>query len=138
MLLAGIYWVTLTICAGYAFAKGAGPERAGAAIMVAGSIASVIATSALGFRHVELGIFGVDLVVLASLLTLALRVDRHWPLWITGFQLVGVIIHAAMMLRPEVVPRAYALAQGFWGYPMLIALVVGTLSVQRRTPARPF
>jgi cytochrome bd-type quinol oxidase subunit 2 len=134
VLLAVAYWITLTVCTGLAFSKGKKPEQAGAAMMIVGSAASVIVTSTLQFSEVEQGIFCVDAFLLIGLLTLALRVDRQWPLWMTGFHVVGLATHAAMLLRPEVVPRAYALAQGFWGYPMLIALVAGTLSL-RRDPA---
>jgi cytochrome bd-type quinol oxidase subunit 2 len=138
VLLALAYWITLLICAGYALRRGERPEQTGAVLMFIGSIASVIATSTVRFRQLEHGIFVVDALLLVALLVLALRVDRQWPLWMTGFHAVGLATHAAMIVRPEVVPRAYALAQGFWGYPMLIALVVGTLSLNRRDPAKPF
>lgn len=137
MLLLTVYWLALIPCSGFALLRGKNAERAGATVMITGSIASVAVTAAVWGSDVELGIFGVDLLVLVALLVLSLRTDRLWPLWMTGFHLIGVATHAAMMLEPEVVPRAYSLAQGFWAYPMLIALVVGTYRTTSRDPAKP-
>ena len=122
------YWILLALCSSYIFLRGAPPERIGIAILVVGSIVSVLSANAYParFRSMEIGIFLVDLAVLAAYVALALRADRFWPLWVAGFHLVGVATHTAMAASPDVVPRAYAIAQAFWGYPMLAAMVAGT------------
>lgn len=129
------YWILLTLCGAYVFIRGGVPERIGIAILVMGSIlstASATANYALRFRQMEAGIFLVDVVGLIALVALALRANRFWPLWVAGFHLVGVATHAAMAASPDVVPRAYAMAQAFWGYPMLAAMVAGTWRHRRR------
>lgn len=134
MILQIIYWAFLAACFGYAFRYGGGPERVGAAIIGIGSLVSVAASSdfVLRFRSVEPGIFATDIVVLAAFLMLALRTERYWPLWATGFHVVGVATHTAIIVDPKVVPPAYAIAQGFWAYPMLVAVVMGTVAHRRR------
>ena len=121
------YWTLLALCSTYILAKGAPPERTGISILIIGSVLSVLSASAypMRFQHMEVGIFVVDLVGLIALVVLALRADRYWPIWVAGFHLVGVATHAAMAASPEVVPRAYAMAQAFWGYPMLAAMMAG-------------
>lgn len=123
------YWTLVALCSGYVFIRGAAPERTGMAILVVGSILSTLSATAdyaIRFRSLELGIFIIDLVALVAFVALALKANRFWPLWVAGFHLVGVATHAAMAANPEVVPRAYAMAQAFWAYPMLAAMVAGT------------
>ena len=136
LVLAG-YWLFLACCAGYAMLRGGQPERLGGIILIAGSVLSWAGASreAVRFHGMENGILLIDLAVLAAFLTLALKSDRFWPLWVTGFHLVAVLTHLALLADPTVVPRAYALAQGFWAYPMLIALAIGT-NIYRRTRGR--
>lgn len=129
------YWTLLTLCSAYAFIRGGSPERIGMAILVVGSILSTAfatANYALRFQQMEVGIFLVDVVGLFAFVALALRADRFWPLWVAGFHLVGVATHAAMAASPDVVPRAYAMGQAFWGYPMLAAMVAGTWRHRKR------
>lgn len=122
------YLLVLVGCCGYALRSGGLPERKGALIILIGSLASWPAATIFGsnFRSAELGVLVVDCVVLVSYTTLALRCDRFWPLWITGFHVVAVATHCAVMVDAEVVPRAYAFAQPFWAYPMLVTLAIGT------------
>ena len=128
-----IYWLFLGTCLAYALWRGGRPEKAGVGIIAVGSILSVIATSDLGarFRTVEWGILAIDVTILVAFLALALRTDRFWPLWAAGFHAIGVATHVATMVDPDVVSRAYAYAQGFWAYPMLIAAAIGTRNHHR-------
>ncbi|WP_165799573.1 hypothetical protein [Sphingomonas oleivorans] len=131
------YLVFLTLCAGYALLRGRRPERIGATIMIMGSVLTWAAAAELAYRwhSVDQGIFAVDLGMLVALLALALRSERFWPLWATGFHTVGLVTHSAMMVDPAIVPRAYSLAQGFWAYPALLALAMGT-RMSRKLPDR--
>lgn len=106
--------------------------------MLIGSILSVPAASLIGslWTSPEIGILGVDLLVLFALVILSLTSDRFWPLWMTGIQLTSVAIHFAAMVEISIVPRAYALAQGFWAYPMLGILLIGTRNVERLKKTR--
>ncbi|WP_239025826.1 hypothetical protein [Sphingomonas paeninsulae] len=111
----------------------------GATIMLAGGILSVPAAILFGsmWMRPQLGVFFVDLIVLASLLGLALWADRSWSLWAVSAQIIAVITHIVMMIDHTVVPWAYALAQPFWAYPALLALALGTRIHQRRLRGVP-
>lgn len=120
------YLLTLMSSCAYVLLFGGILEKYGAAIMIAGSILTAVAGQHPGWQHPILGIMLIDIAVLAAFVTLALKSDRFWPLWTSGFQLIGVTTHIASALDPAIIPRAYALAQGFWAYPMLITLVLAT------------
>jgi cytochrome bd-type quinol oxidase subunit 2 len=120
------YLITLLSCCAYAIRFGGETERQGVGIMAGGSVLTAVAV-AFGskWQSLQTGVFIVDLGVLAAFLTLALRSDKYWPLWTTAFQVIGVATHLARLADPAIVPRAYSIAQGFWAYPMLAAMVIG-------------
>lgn len=128
-----IYLAALLLVCGYALWRGGRPERQGALIMIFGSLLSIPAAAAVHslWSRPELGLLIVDAIVFALLVALSLRSDRFWPLWMTGFHATSVAIHLATMTELVVVSKAYALAQGFWAYPMLAALLVGALNHRR-------
>jgi hypothetical protein len=128
-----VYLASLLGVSGYALWRGGRPERFVAIIMLLGSFLSIPAAHMVAtiWQSPEFGILAVDLVVLALLIFLLLLSDRFWPIWITAIQFVSVAIHFAVMVELTIVPRAYAMAQGFWAYPMLIVLMIGTLSHRR-------
>lgn len=121
-----IYLFALLIACGYAAARGGKPERIGAAIMLIGSLLTAPAGAINPqWLDTQYAIFAIDVAVLAAFLALALLSDRFWPLWVTGFHLVAVMIHLLTLTKAPFLPYAYALAQGFWAYPMLLALAIG-------------
>ena len=94
------------------------------ALLVSGAASAVLQTSQ--FFQPESGILLVDLALLGYLVWLALRSDRFWPLYAAGFQVVGTTIHLARFADHNVLHSAYATAQIFWAYPVLLALAAGT------------
>lgn len=134
MLKVVFYFSLLFACWAYALAKGAAPERIGASIIGVGSILTVVVASgpANRFASVEVGIFLVDVACLLAFLALALRAERYWPLWIAGLQLIGTAGHAVKLVDPEIIRRAYWFILGFWSYPMLFLIVLGTWRHQLR------
>lgn len=128
-----VYLMTLLGVSGYAFWQGGRPERLVAIIMLVGSFLSIPAAHMIAtiWQSPEFGILAVDLVVLGLLMSLALRSDRFWPIWITAIHFVSVAIHFATIVEPTIIPRAYAMAQGFWAYPMLVVLMFGTMTHRR-------
>lgn len=129
------YWGFLALCSLFILARGGPPERIGVLIAVVASVlstASVTRGMAERFTTVEVGVLVIDLVTLGAFLVLAARADRYWPLWVAGFHMVSVVTHAALMIDPGVVPRVYAFAQALWSYPILLAMVVGTIRHRRR------
>lgn len=128
-----VYLIALVSVCSYAGWMGGWPERCGAAIMLVGSILTVIAATSFypGWRTPETGIFIVDLLVLAAFANLALYSDRYWPLWATSFHLIAVLIHLATLAQTVIGPGAYSHAQEFWAYPMLAAIALGTFNHRR-------
>jgi hypothetical protein len=122
-----IYLVILLSSCGYAIRFGGKSEVYGATIMVVGSFLTPIVGYFFDsrWRSTEFGVLLVDIGVLSLFLALALRSDKYWPLWTTAFQVIGVVTHLARFVDPGIIPRAYSIAQGFWAYPMLVALVIG-------------
>ena len=125
-LLQILYLGVLLLTVGVALWRGGWPERSAAVAVLLASFASPLVESNL-FASPEYGILAVDLMLLGWLGALALFTDRFWPLWATGFHLVGTIVHVARMVDPTVVPPAYAIGQVFWSYPVLAALASGAL-----------
>lgn len=134
MLPAQVYYAILLLCAGYAMLRGGAPERAGAGIIVLGSVCTTILLSARPVRYasVETGVLAVDVTVCAAFLALALRANRYWPLWMTALQLIGTAEHAVKMVDSHVIRLVYAFIMAVWVYPMLFLLVLGTWRHQRR------
>lgn len=131
-----LYTVAIFGSCGVALWKGGWPERTAAIAIFAASSATPFVESSV-FASPEYGILAVDLLLLGWLGALALATDRFWPLWATGFHLVGTVIHVARMVDPTVVPPAYALGQVFWSYPVLAALAAGSLlEAPARSPRR--
>jgi hypothetical protein len=134
MLPAYAYLTILLICWAYATLKGGAPEKIGASVIGFGSILSLVAAASPGarFGSVEVGVFLVDLAAFAVFLGLALRAERHWPLWVAALQAIGTAGHAAKLLDSQVIPIAYAFVLAFWVYPMLLLIVMGTWQHQKR------
>jgi hypothetical protein len=134
MLEQKLYYTLLDVCWIYALFKGGIPERMGTSILALASALTVAALSspATVYISIESGVFVVDLACFTAFLVLALRANRYWPLWIAGLQLIGTSAHAVKLAYPEVIPKAYAFVTVFWGYPMLLILVLGTFRHQQR------
>jgi hypothetical protein len=127
-LMQVFYDLILVLSCSLAFLKGGTTERRVAWMAIAASVASFI-VSVEGkqvWSEVHSGPILIDFLMLAGLAVIALRTDRFWPLWATAFQLVAVSTHVAMAVSPDVVPRAYALALGFWAYPILFLMAAAS------------
>ncbi len=122
----------LSIC-GYSLWLGRDNERWTAVALLGSAVASPLMQTSEFFQP-EIGILFIDLMLLSYLIWLAMRSDRFWPLYAAGFQVVGTTIHLARMVDPNVLHSAYATAQIFWAYPVLLALATGTwLEARYRT-----
>jgi hypothetical protein len=129
-----VFLVLLVACCAYAFVRGGAPERMGMAIYAAGSVLTYAAVSAppIRFKGVEVGVFIIDVCVLASFILLALRANRFWPIWVSALQGLGVLGSLAMLVHPRVIPWAYAVVLSIWSYPILLLMAAGTHGHQRR------
>ena len=115
-------------CLLYTLARGGWPERAGALLLIAGSLLTLAVNSPLPARYadVETGILIVDVAVLLGFLALALFTDRYWPLWTTALQLLVVLAHLARLGDPEMMRNGYGFLMAAWSYPQLLAIALGT------------
>lgn len=132
-----LFLVLLVACCLFAFTRGGAPERIGMAVYAAGSVLTFVAVSAppIRFHGVEVGVFVIDVCVLVSLIVVALRANRFWPIWVSALQGLGVLGSLAMMLHPRVIPWAYAVVLSIWSYPILALIAIGTRNHQRRLKA---
>ena len=74
----------------------------------------------------------VDFATLAAFVTLALFSKRFWPLWVAGLQLTASAAHALKVFDASLVPLAYAAAERFWSYPILLIIALGAYRAHRR------
>ncbi|VAV92254.1 hypothetical protein MNBD_ALPHA04-1946 [hydrothermal vent metagenome] len=122
-----IYYACLLAACGYAFFRGNRTEYLGAAIILAGSLATTIGLSVFETAWTGFGTstFYIDMIVLLALIHLTLVSDRFWPMWVTAFHLVAISVHVATAVAPDLAPWALATGSAFWAYPMLLALAIG-------------
>jgi hypothetical protein len=80
-----------------------------------------------GFAGPELGVVIVDALLFLVLLVLAIGSRRFWPIWAAGFHLCGLAVHFAAARLPDILPAAYAETLVIWSYPVLAAVLLGTL-----------
>jgi hypothetical protein len=134
MLRHGLFDILLLGTCGYALLKGGLPERLGALIALCGTLFTILVASTylMRFRHVETGVFLVDLLVFAAFTCLADRSTRFWPVWIAGLQGATIIEHLVRLVAPGILPRAYMDAVALWSYPILALLLIGTVRHRRR------
>lgn len=126
MLVALSFWVLSLACCGFAALFGGRSGRAIALIYLVAVAATSLATrDPKAWADPHLPALAVDLALLGALLWIALRSDRWFPVWFTGFHLVAVVSHLASILAPGFAPKLYFLLQSMWSVPMLLTLVIG-------------
>jgi len=67
----------------------------------------------------------VDTAFLIALLVLALRSQRHWPIFAAGFHLLAFVTHAARLISPRQAAWAFVTMGVIWSYLVLFALALG-------------
>lgn len=132
-----LYASALALVCVFAFRSGGRAERWGAGILLVGSLLTLVVeeTPYFDWATAREGLLLVDMATLAALFALSARTDRFWPLWATALHLIAVATHFVMLFSPGRVVRAYALAQGFWAYPMFVCIVIGCIRYQRNLRA---
>lgn len=129
-----LFRLLLPLVAIYALLRGGRDERLVAFCCVAGALLTQIVVSPLGdrFESVEWPILLVDLGVFAGFVGVALRSQRFWPLWVAGLQLTTIMGHLIKQVASDLLPTAYGVALGFWAYPIIFILAIGTWRHTRR------
>ena len=127
--------MSLMIVAAYALMRGGRDEQRVALLCLAGALTTHFLISPMVERYdgVEWSIVIVDVAMFLGFVAVALRSDRFWPLWIAGLQLTTLLGHAIKGVQSELLPYAYAVALGFWAYPIIFILAIGTWRHSRRS-----
>jgi hypothetical protein len=128
MLHLALFYSLLLCACGYALARGGGPERTVAMMMLGGVVATRITLSAaaLRSRDVETTILMIDTAVMIGFLLVASRADRRWPMAVATLHGLSVAAHAARGVSPEMIRVVYKTIMVAWVYPQLLLLIAGT------------
>lgn len=129
-----IYLVLLTVSCGYALWRGDRDARIAATVCIVATGLTVLLLTPGSTRYelVERGVMAVDLGALGAFVALALFSQRFWPLWVAGLQMTASAAHALKLFDAALVPLAYAVAERFWGYPILLIIAFGAYRGHRR------
>jgi hypothetical protein len=122
-----IYYLVLAVTLVLAFRFGTASERQAAATATLASLVTSLSASSDSWSYLDIELFVVDLAVLASFWTLSLKSDRFWPYWVTGWQLVSVLMHIQRGLFAEILPAPYALLSMYLSYPILLLILAASL-----------
>ncbi len=128
-----VYGILMWAVTIYAFRRGGWEERLAAATSVVGSYLSYLLTAVdEQYRHLELGVFFVDLVQALLMIFIMMISRKFWPIWlaaISGVQLMGHLLP----YMPTVSPFIYYNSIALWSYPAWIIIAIG---VRRHSLAR--
>jgi hypothetical protein len=80
----------------------------------------------------DLGVFGLDVLMLVLLLAIAFRANRYWPIGVGAMQMLQVVGHLLKLADPGMLPMLYWLSSVVWAYPMLLLLLLGTVRHRNR------
>lgn len=129
-----LFAASLLLVSLYALIKGGAPERSAAVLYLSAYGLSAVATQWTGsdYFSVQWVILGIDFILFLALAVLACMANRYWGIWAASFQLIAVIAHLAVLLFPQIVAQAYAMALLVWSYAMLPLLAAATCRHQRR------
>ncbi|MBV2150392.1 hypothetical protein N5J77_05870 [Sphingobium yanoikuyae] len=129
-----LFLAFLLLSSAFAFRRGDQPEKIGAVTLLLGASLTVLVASPLGtrFQNVEAGILVIDISILGIFLWLSIQSTRFWPIWIAAILGAEVVVHVALAIAPEVVPRAYMHGLALWGWFAQLALVIATWRHRRR------
>lgn len=132
-----IFWAFLLGVCAYAFWRGRNDERLAAGACLAATILTVwvIPPVTLRYSALDWAQIAIDLAMLATFVTIALKSDRFWPLWIAGLQLTMSMSHLMKAIESDLIARVYAAAAVFWSYPILIIIFVASWRTHRRSTA---
>lgn len=126
-----IQYALLLIALIVTFRIGAWPERLSATAIAGMTLVDLAyhQTFASGIVSIRAYPFhlGLDLAGFAALLAIALQANRIYPLWLTAFQLISVLIHLLREVDPEVQPAAYVTLYVLPYYAMILTLLGGTV-----------
>lgn len=126
-----IYYGVLLLTVVVAVRRGGPLERWAAFTALIASVSTTILSPTPQWTDIEVNIFVIDLVALASFWFIALRTRRFWPYWITGWQLIAIFGHLQKLMFTEILARPYALLSMYISYPILLVILYASSSAGR-------
>ena len=127
--------IATLLASGFAILKGDAPERNGAFILFVTWVSqTLVAWQNLGAVTTNI-LFGMDIVVLATLSALAWSCRKAWAIVASLAQALQIIIHVARDLGAQISDSTYYETLAIAGYGQLLALAVGTVIAWREREA---
>jgi hypothetical protein len=124
-----LFFTAQVLVSGFAIWRGGKPERVVGSSLLAAMVASALVPVAPreSYYSLHLPLFAIDLLLLSTLILVAARANRFWPIWLAALQLVAIGVHGVRAYDPHILPIVYARIVGEIAYPMLALLVIGTV-----------
>ncbi len=107
-------------------------ERAGAAVLGAGSLLGMAAQAAAHVFDPVRSLLGVDLLIFVGFVALTWRSPKRWPFVAVAFQGVGLAVHVIRLSTHGMRPWIYLTALEATGYGVMATLAAGTWQAWRR------
>ncbi len=134
MIYGYVYLALLLTTFAFVGMFGEAMERCALAVIALGSVATrlVLVGQNGPWHRVEQTVLLIDCIALIAFMLISLRSKRFWPLWITAFQLIVVVAHAAKSLYPNVIPPAYAIGESMWATFQIALLGLVSANIRRQ------
>lgn len=129
MLRYGIQMALMLGVAFYAWRRGGWPERVAASAFLlqeALDRAFHLLVAAPKYLELDLWHMSLDLALLGTLVWLALRAPRVWPLWLASIQLVATLGHFLRSIEVEMPQAVYWAMTTAPSYLLILVLAAGT------------
>lgn len=126
-----IWFAVMGLVCCFALWRGGRPEKITAICCLAAWLISRLVFDYRDWVDPQWAVLAVDGGFLLVLIWLAMTTDRVWVLFAAAFQLLGVIIHIALMADEAVTALAYVRGLVIWSYLVMAALAVGTWQISR-------
>jgi hypothetical protein len=111
----------------FAFIKGDEPERLGSAAFVIVVLVALAAPQFGSFEGTRWGLLGLDAVLLAVFIGLALHSRRSWLVWASAFQALIVTSHVVLLADMKSASEdAFSAVNNLSNYGLLVSIAVGT------------
>lgn len=127
------FWVLLPAVAFCALRSGKRPEQLAASMYMVAAIASILVRTRAAYLHLEVGLFAIDLALLAGLIWLVISTNRLWPMPSAAAQAISCLAHLAKVFEPHSHWLGYQLMEEASGYPIIVLLAVATWTRQSPT-----
>jgi predicted lysophospholipase L1 biosynthesis ABC-type transport system permease subunit len=128
------FWLPLAAVCTYAGARGGGPERVGATLLLSAAIATLIVRPADPHRYanVLIGVLAVDALLMVGLVWLAVRAARSWPIATAALHGISLLGHLGKAENVKLWALGYELILILPVPLIVLTLAVGTWTHQRR------